>query len=321
MAEKGCRVYLVTGGAGFIGSHIVRALAHRGERVRVLDNGIRAGSARIGDLRADVEWMDGDLRDESALARAMRDVEVVFHQAAVASVQRSIAEPELTHAINLTGTLHVLMAAQHAGVRRVVFASSSAVYGQLPDSPKSETMPVQPLSPYAAHKVAGEQYCQVWNRLHGLESVVLRYFNVFGPMQDPLSEYAAVIPKFITGVLSGRGPVIYGDGEQSRDFISIEDVVAANLRAAEHPAAAGQIFNLGTGVSITLNQLVTELSRILGREIHPVYEAPRSGDIRESVADITRLKTVLGFQPAVSFRAGLERTVAAFAASEGSGED
>lgn len=315
-AEKGSRVYLVTGGAGFIGSHIVRALARRGERVRVFDIALANGADRLGDVLADVELIAGDIRDEAALKQAMRGVEVVFHQAAVASVPRSIAEPELTHAMNLTGTLNVLVAAQHAGARRVVLASSSAVYGLLPGSPKSESMPVQPLSPYAAHKVASEQYCQVWHRLHGLESVALRYFNVFGPMQDPLSEYAAVIPKFITTVLSGHEPTIFGDGEQSRDFIYIADVVEANLRAAEQPAAAGQIFNVGTGASVTLNQLIAELSRIVGRDITPVYTTDRPGDIRESVADISRLTTVLGYQPATPFSAGLARTVAAFAANE-----
>lgn len=312
-------MYLVTGGRGFIGSHIARALVRRGERVRVYDNGLDEDPARISDILADVEWIDGDVRDSEALQRAMRGVEVVFHQAAVASVQRSIAEPELTHAINLTGTLNVLVAAQHVGVRRVVLASSSAVYGLLPDSPKSESMPVQPLSPYAAQKVASEQYCQVWYRLHGVESVALRYFNVFGPMQNPLSEYAAVIPKFITAVLCGHAPTIFGDGEQSRDFIYIDDVVDINLRAAQHLSAAGQIFNVGTGTSVTLNQLVAHLSSIMGRDIHPVYMAPRPGDIRESVADISLMKTILGDHPAVPLGAGLERTVAAYAASVASG--
>lgn len=308
-------MYLITGGGGFIGSHIARALVRRGDRVRVLDNGFSGDRARLGDALADIEWIDDDVRNGEALKRAMQGVEVVFHQAAVASVHRSIAEPEMTHAINLTGTLNVLVAAQHAGVRRVVFASSSAVYGLLPGSPKSESMAVQPLSPYAAHKAASEQYCQVWHRLHQLESVALRYFNVFGPLQDPLSEYAAVIPKFITTVLRGGAPTIFGDGEQSRDFIYIDDVIAANLSAARQPAAAGQVINVGTGTSVTLNQFVGDLSHIIGREIRPVYEAARPGDIRESVADISRLKTMLGYRPVVPFSAGLERTVAAYQAS------
>lgn len=307
-------MYLVTGGGGFIGSHIARALVRRGDRVRVLDNGFSGGPERIADVRQDVEWIDGDVRDTECLQRVLQGVEVVFHEAAIASVPRSIAEPELAHSSNLTGTLNVLVAAQRAGARRVVFASSSAVYGDLPGSPKSETMPLQPLSPYAAQKTASEYYLQIWHRLHGLETVALRYFNVFGPMQDPQSEYAAVIPKFITTVLSGGEPTIFGDGEQSRDFIFVENVVEANLLAAQKPAAAGQILNVGSGASITLNQFIAHLSRITGREIHPVYAAPRPGDIRESVADISRLQAVLGYQPLVSFGEGLERTVAAFAA-------
>lgn len=307
-------MYLVTGGGGFIGSHIARALVRRGDRVRVLDNGFSGGPERIADVRQDVEWIDGDVRDTECLQRVLQGVEVVFHEAAIASVPRSIAEPELAHSSNLTGTLNVLVAAQRAGARRVVFASSSAVYGDLPGSPKSETMPLQPLSPYAAQKAASEYYLQIWHRLHGLETVALRYFNVFGPMQDPQSEYAAVIPKFITTVLSGGEPTIFGDGEQSRDFIFVENVVEANLLAAQKPAAAGQILNVGSGASITLNQFIAHLSRITGREIHPVYAAPRPGDIRESVADISRLQAVLGYQPLVSFGEGLERTVAAFAA-------
>lgn len=307
-------MYLVTGGGGFIGSHIARALVRRGDRVRVLDNGFSGGPERIADVRQDVEWIDGDVRDTECLQRVLQGVEVVFHEAAIASVPRSIAEPELAHSSNLTGTLNVLVAAQRAGARRVVFASSSAVYGDLPDSPKSETMPLQPLSPYAAQKAASEYYLQIWHRLHGLETVALRYFNVFGPMQDPQSEYAAVIPKFITTVLSGGEPTIFGDGEQSRDFIFVENVVEANLLAAREPAAAGQILNVGSGASITLNQFIAHLSRITGREIHPVYAPPRPGDIRESVADISRLQAVLGYQPLVSFGEGLERTVAAFAA-------
>jgi UDP-glucose 4-epimerase len=305
-------MYLVTGGGGFIGSHLTRALVRRGDRVRVLDNGLSGGPDRLGDMLGDVEWINGDVRDEETLRRAVRDVEIIFHQAAVASVPRSIAEPKLTHDINLTGTLHVLLSARDAGVRRVVFASSSAVYGDLPGSPKSETMPLQPLSPYAAHKAACEQYCQIYHRVHGLDTVSLRYFNVFGPQQDPQSEYAAVIPRFISTVLSGGTPVIYGTGEQSRDFVFVDNVVEANLRAASRPEAAGHIFNVGGGVSITLNHLVEQLGCIFGHEIHPLYTNPRPGDIHESLADISHVQSVLGYQPVVSFDAGLERTVAAF---------
>jgi len=309
-------MYVVTGGGGFIGSHIARALVRQGQRVRIFDNGMTSGPQRLTDVLADIEWIADDLRDSEALQRAFAGVEVVFHQAAVASVPRSIAEPTLAHAINLTGTLNVLDAACRAGVRRVVYASSSAVYGVLPGSPKSEAMPVEPLSPYAAQKLAGEHYCRIWQQLHGLETVSLRYFNVYGPGQDPQSEYAAVIPKFITTVLRGDTPTVFGDGEQSRDFIYIEDIVNANLRAAMQSEAVGHVFNVGTGGSSTLNQLLAELARITGREIHPNYTDARPGDVRESLADISLLKAILGYQPTVPFGTGLERTVAAFATSD-----
>jgi UDP-glucose 4-epimerase len=305
-------VYLVTGGGGFIGSHIVRALVRHGERVRVLDNGFSGNERRISDVLSDVEWLDCDVRDEEAVRRACHGVEVVLHQAAVASVPRSIAEPAMTHATNLTGTLNVLVGAQRAGARRVVLASSAAVYGDLPGSPKSESMPVRPLSPYAAHKLAGEQYCRIWQELYSLETVALRYFNVFGPAQDPESEYAAVIPKFISRTLAGQPLTVYGDGTQSRDFIYVDNVVEVNLRAAMWPQAAGKVMNVGTGVGTTLNCLVTELGRILGCELQPVYAAPRVGDIRESVADIMLLQDTLAYEPTVSFAEGLERTVRAF---------
>jgi UDP-glucose 4-epimerase len=306
-------MYLVTGGGGFIGSHLVRALVRAGSPVRVLDNGFSGGRQRIADVLDDVDWVDGDVRNEDAVARACCGVEVVFHHAAVASVPRSLAEPEMTHATNLTGTLNVLAAAQRAGVRRAILASSSAVYGDLLGSPKSERMPVQPLSPYAVQKLAGEHYCRIWQQIYGLQTVALRYFNVFGPSQDPQSEYAAVIPKFITFALSGQAPTIYGDGEQSRDFIYVANVVEANLRAAIVPQAAGQVINVGSGTAITLNRLVAELSDLLEQPIHPVYAAPRPGDIRESVADTSLLRTVLGYEPSVSFRNGLRRTIEAFA--------
>jgi UDP-glucose 4-epimerase len=306
-------MFLVTGGGGFIGSQIAHELVRRGHRVRVFDSGSSAGLQRLCAVPAEIEWYAGDVRDEAALTRALRGVEVVFHHAAVASVQRSIVEPDVTHAVNLTGTLNVLVAAQRAGVRRVVFASSSAVYGDLPGSPKSESMPVLPLSPYAAQKLAGEQYCQLWHSLYGLETVALRYFNVFGPGQDPRGEYAAVIPKVITTVLSGGRPIIFGDGQQSRDFIYISNVVEANLRAAVMPAAVGRVINVGAGSSITLNHFIAQLSRVIGHEIHPIYAAPRLGDVRESVADISRLRASLDYRPTVSFREGIERMVEAFA--------
>lgn len=305
-------MYLVTGGGGFIGSHLVRALVERGERVRVLDNSSSGGPQRIADVLKRVEWVDGDVCDLDTVRQACLGVEVVLHHAAVASVPRSIAEPMMTHASNVTGTLNILMAACDAGVRRMVFASSSAVYGNLATTPKAETLPTQPLSPYGVQKLAAEAYCRIWHSIYGLETVALRYFNVFGPFQDPQSEYAAVIPRFISRVLAGEPPVIYGDGEQSRDFIYISNVVEANLLAAVTPQAAGAVMNVGTGAKITLNQLVTELGHIIGRPIQAVYEDARPGDVRESLADITLLRATLGYEPTLSFSEGLRRTFHAF---------
>jgi nucleoside-diphosphate-sugar epimerase len=306
-------MYLVTGGGGFIGSHLVRTLVQRGERVRVLDNGFSGSRAHIADLLGEVEWLDGDVRDPDAVARACRNVEVVLHHAAVVSTQWSIAEPQLAHDVNLTGTLNVLVAARDAGARRVVVASSAAVYGNLPFSPKVETQPVQPLSPYGVHKLASEAYCPVWHALYGLETAALRYFNVFGPDQNPDGDYAAVIPRFISTVLAKDRPVIYGDGDQSRDFIYVDNVVEINLLAATLPAVAGQVLNVGMGSSVTLNQLVTMLGEIIGSPIQAIYLPPRPGDVRDSLADITRLQATLGYRPEISFREGLERTVRAFA--------
>jgi nucleoside-diphosphate-sugar epimerase len=306
-------MYLVTGGGGFIGSHLVRTLVQRGERVRVLDNGFSGSQVHIADLLGEVEWLDGDVRDLEAVAQACQNVEVVLHHAAVVSTQWSIAEPQLAHDVNLTGTLNVLVAARDAGVRRVVVASSAAVYGNLPFSPKVETQPVQPLSPYGVHKLASEAYCTVWNALYGLETVALRYFNVFGPNQDPNGEYAAVIPRFISTVLAKDRPVLYGDGDQSRDFIYVDNIVEINLLAATLPAATGQVLNVGMGSSVTLNQLVTMLGEIIGRPMQAIYLPPRPGDVRDSLADITRLQATLGYRPEISFREGLERTVLAFA--------
>ena len=307
-------MYLVTGGGGFIGSHLVRALVQRGERVRVLDNSSSGSPRRIADVLKRVEWVDGDVCDLDAVRRACLGVEVVLHHAAVASVPRSIAEPMLAHASNVTGTLHVLMAACYAGVRRVVFASSSAVYGNLATTPKAEGLPTQPLSPYGVQKLAAESYCRIWHSIYGLETVALRYFNVFGPFQDPQSEYAAVIPRFISRVLAGAPPVIYGDGEQSRDFIYISNVVDANLLAAVTPQAAGTVMNVGTGAKVTLNQLVAELGRSIGRPIQASYEDARPGDVRESLADISLLRATLGYEPTMSFSEGLQRTFQAFQA-------
>ncbi|HEY7122640.1 MAG TPA: SDR family oxidoreductase [Ktedonobacterales bacterium] len=305
-------MYLVTGGGGFIGSHLVRALVQRGMDVRVLDNSSSGSRERIADVRREVEWVDGDIRDAELVRKACQGVEVILHQAAVASVPRSIAEPDMTHAVNITGTLNVLLAARETGVRRVVFASSSAVYGNLPTTPKTEMMPTQPLSPYGVQKLAAESYCRIWHAIYGVETVALRYFNVFGPAQDPNSEYAAVIPRFISAVVGGQTPVVYGDGEQSRDFIYISNVVDVNLLAATAPEAAGQVINVGTGTKITLNHLLRELGRLSEHPLRAQYEAARSGDVRESLADISLMHTLLGYTPAVSFAEGLALTFQAF---------
>lgn len=306
-------MYVVTGGAGFIGSHLVRELVRRGERVRVLDNLSSSDLSRLASVAQDVEFMEGDVRDAEAVRRALDGAEIVLHQAAVASVPRSIAEPEATHAANITGTINVLEAARASGVRRVIFASSSAVYGNLADTPKNEGMPTVPLSPYGVQKLASEAYCRIWYSIYGLETVALRYFNVFGPDQDPQSEYAAVIPRFITAALAGNRPVIYGDGEQSRDFIYVGDVVAANLLAATHPAAPGMVMNVGTGRQATLNQLITAISEALGQSIKPVYEPARAGDVRESLADISLITSTLGFTPAMTLAQGLAAAIRTYA--------
>jgi UDP-N-acetylglucosamine/UDP-N-acetyl-alpha-D-glucosaminouronate 4-epimerase len=299
---------LVTGGGGFIGSNLARALLARGDEVRILDN---FSSGRRGNLESlEVDLVEGDLRSYERVARAVHGVEVVFHQGALPSVPRSIQDPLTSSAVNVEGTLNVLLAARDAGVRRVVFASSSSVYGNAPGMPREESQPVAPLAPYAVSKLAAEQYCMVANRVFGVETVALRYFNVFGEYQDPSSGYAAVIPKFIRIMLDGERPTIFGDGETSRDFTHVENIVEANLAAADAPAAAGRVMNVAIGDSITLNELVRTLGRLLDSDIEPEYAAPRAGDVRESLADISLAREVIGYEPSVGFEDGLERTIA-----------
>jgi UDP-glucose 4-epimerase len=299
---------LVTGGAGFIGSNLVRALLERGDEVRVLDNFSTGYRGNLEQL--DVELVEGDLRSYERVATAVNDVEVVFHQGALPSVPRSIQDPLTSSAVNVEGTLNVLLAGRDAGVRRVVFASSSSVYGNSPGMPRHESQRPAPLAPYAVSKLAAEQYCMVANRVFGLESVALRYFNVFGEHQDPLSGYAAVIPKFIRIMLDGERPTIFGDGETSRDFTHVENVVDANLKAADAPAAAGRVMNVAIGTSHTLNDLVRALQRLLDTEIEADYAAPRPGDVAESLADVSLARQLIGYEPSVAFEEGLERTIA-----------
>ena len=307
MAEQ--NLYLVTGGAGFIGSHIAEALVKRGDRVRVLDNLSTGKRENMAHIAGEIEFIEGDIRDYDITRRAMEGVNIVFHEAAIPSVPRSVKDPQFNHENNVNGTFNVLMAARDAGVKRVVFAASSSAYGETEVLPKQEEMLPSPLSPYAVAKLVGEFYCQVFTRAYGLETVSLRYFNVFGPRQDPSSPYSGVISKFITTLLQNQTPVIYGDGEQSRDFTYIDNVVAANLRAAEAEEAVGQVMNLGLCERTTLNQLLEELQRIIGTSLAPKYEETRPGDIRHSLADITRAEELLGYRPAVGLAEGLRRTV------------
>jgi UDP-glucose 4-epimerase len=303
-------MYLVTGGAGFIGSHIAARLLNEGEAVRVLDNLSTGNHANLAALQGEVEIIEGDVRDVATVQKAASGVEAIFHQAAEPSVPRSIADPAGTYDVNVTGTLNVFLAARDAGCRRIVFASTSAVYGDAPELPKHEGLPPAPLSPYASSKLAGEGLCQVFSRSFGVEAVALRYFNVFGPRQDPNSAYAAVIPRFLAALTSGEQPVIYGDGEQSRDFIYIDNVVDANLNALEATGAGGLVFNIASGTAITLNEMLERLARIVGVPAHPRYEDERPGDIRHSLADIAAARDRLGFEVRVPFDEGLRRTVA-----------
>ncbi len=287
----------------------------QGVRVRVFDDLSTGWKSRLADIWNDIEWLDGDVRDVEAVRRACRGVDVVQHLAAIASVPRSIAEPAFTHAVNVDGTLNILLAAREAGVRRVVFASSSACYGDIPTIPTSEDLPARPLSPYGVQKLAAESYIPVWNALYGVEAVALRYFNVFGPAQDPNGAYAAVIPAFITAALEGRAPIVYGDGEQSRDFIYVGDVADINILAATGPAAAGKVLNVGSGCATTLNDILRHICSALRRQLSPHYQDARPGDIRESLADITRMRAILGHEPRVTFAEGIARTVSAYAES------
>ena len=303
--------YLVTGGAGFIGSHIAAALLDRGENVRVFDNMLTGREINLAALAGRAEFFQGDLRDRAALEVAMKGAEVVFHQGAIASVPRSIADPVGSLEINVNGTQNVLLAARDMGVRRVVYASSSAVYGDAPTLPKREDLPTNTLSPYAVQKLAGELLCDVFTRIYGLETVALRYFNVFGPRQDPASEYAAVVPRFLTMLLEGQRPVVFGDGEQTRDFVYIANVVQANLQAAVSPAAVGHAMNIGCGERISLNEVLRLAGTLLGVTVEAEYREARPGDVRDSVADISRAKDLLGYRPDIGFREGLAYTLEA----------
>ena len=304
--------YLVTGGAGFIGSHIVRRLVGEGELVRVVDNLTTGQSIRLKTARDSIEFVEGDLADEQVSDEVVREVDYVLHQAAVPSVQRSVYDPIGTNRANVNATLNLLESCRKAGVRRLVYAASSSAYGNTEVLPKAEEMSPNPLSPYALQKLVGERYCKLYYDLYGLETVSLRYFNVFGPDQDPHSEYSAVIPKFITKLLAKEPITVYGDGEQSRDFTYVDNVVEANLLALRATDAPGNVCNIGCAEHITLNKLISLLEEILGIKANVNYTDPKAGDVRHSLADITRARRLLGYEPKVMVKEGLRRTVQAF---------
>ncbi len=301
---------LITGGAGFIGSHIAERFVTENHSVRVYDNLTSGKRENLDGFGKDVELVKGDVRDLAKLEQAAAGCEVIFHQAAVVSVPYSVEHPQETHDVNIQGTLNVLMAARKAGVRRVVFACSAAVYGEEPTLPKRETMAAEPVSPYGVEKITSEYYLQVWSKLYSLETVSLRYFNVFGPRQDPRSPYSGVISIFVDKALKGEQPQIFGDGSQSRDFVYIANVVDANHRAAMRPGISGRAYNVACGERTTLNDLLRIIGRVVGKEISPKYRETRAGDIKDSLADITRARDELGYAPKVGVEEGLRNLIA-----------
>jgi len=302
-------VYVVTGGGGFIGSHIIENLVRQRNTVKIIDNFSTGKRENIDAFKNDVEIIDADLAETKNLAQFLKGADYVIHQAAIPSVPKSILDPLKSHNANVNGTLSLLLACRDAGVKRFVYASSSSLYGDSPTLPKHESMMPNPLSPYGAQKLFAEMYCQVFTKAYGLETVSLRYFNVFGPRQDSTSQYSGVLALFIPAVLQGRRPTIYGDGLQSRDFTYVQNVVEANLLACKVPGVAGQVFNVACGDRITVNSMLHQINKIVGVDISPIYAEPRSGDIKHSQADITRAREHLGYEPKVSFEEGLRATV------------
>jgi len=301
--------YLVTGGAGFIGSHLVENLVKQGHDVRVLDNFLTGKRENIVEFLDKIDLIEGDIRDLNTCMQAVEGVDFVLHQAALPSVPRSIEDPVLTNEINIKGTLNLLLASKQNNVQRFVFASSSSVYGDDEILPKREGAEGVPLSPYAVTKLVGEKYCQVFSRVFGLSTISLRYFNIFGPRQDPYSQYAAVIPLFITRIIQGERPAIFGDGEQSRDFTYVANIVEANRLAIEAPEISGEVINAACGNKTTVNQLFEHIRQNLQKDIDPIHQDPRPGDIRHSFADITRAQEVLKYEPKISLREGLQITI------------
>lgn len=306
MAQK----YLVTGGAGFIGSNICRQLVREGCFVRVIDNLLTGKMSNLADILDKIDFIEADMGDETAARAAMKDIDVVLHQGAVPSVPRSVDDPATTHQHCVNATFTLLMAARDCKIKRFVYAASSSAYGDSPTMPKVETMLTNPKSPYAAAKLFGEYYCSVFAQVYGLDTVSLRYFNVFGPYQDPASQYAAAIPAFVTAILRGQSPTVYGDGEQSRDFTYIDNVVHANLLAARAPKTGGQVVNVACGQKITVNAIIALINQLTGNAVVPFYEPTRAGDVKHSLADIAKAKALIGYEPVVDFRQGLENAIA-----------
>lgn len=301
--------YLVTGGAGFIGSHIVERLVRDGESVRVLDNFATGKRQNIAPFGSKVELVEGDLRKPADCAKACAGVEIVFHEGAVPSVPVSVEDPITSHEANIDGTFNILMAARDAKCRRLIYAASSSAYGDQPELPKRETARPDPLSPYAVNKLVGEYYLSVFNKCYGLETLSVRYFNVFGPRQDPKSQYAAAIPAFVTAIMRNESPTIYGDGEQTRDFTYIDNVVHANLLAAKAPKVSGEVVNIACGERVSVNQIIAEINKLLGKNVPSKYVPERAGDVKHSLADITLARTLIGFEPVVSFADGLRLAI------------
>lgn len=301
--------FLVTGGAGFIGSNICKRLVSECCFVRVVDNLLTGKKSNLADIIDSIEFIEADMGDESIARAAMKDIDVVLHQGALPSVPRSVDDPAASHKHCVDATFTLLLAARDSGIKRFVYAASSSAYGDTPTLPKVETMPTAPLSPYAVGKLVGEYYCSVFARVFGLETISLRYFNVFGPNQDPKSQYAAAIPAFVTSILKNQPPTIYGDGEQSRDFTYIDNVVEANLLAAKANKTNGEVINIACGEAVTVNEIIDMIKDSLGKNVKPVYTDPRPGDVKHSLADITAAQNLLGYKPVISFEQGLQQAI------------
>jgi nucleoside-diphosphate-sugar epimerase len=301
--------FLVTGGAGFIGSNICKKLVSEGCFVRVVDNLLTGKKSNLADIINNVEFIEADMGDENIARNAMKDIDVVFHEGALPSVPRSVDDPAASHKHCVDATFTLLLAARDTGIKRFVYAASSSAYGDTPTMPKVETMPTSPLSPYAVGKLVGEYYCSVFTKVFGLETISLRYFNVFGPNQDPKSQYAAAIPAFVTAILKDQSPTIYGDGEQSRDFTYIDNIVEANLLAARVDKTNGEVINIACGQAVTVNEIINMINASLGKNVKSIYADPRPGDVKHSLADITAATNLIGYKPVISFEQGLKKAI------------